>query len=139
MAERIVDQIVREEFSDRRFKRCSTIGPIVGTDQPLSNEVSSRVRELWSRYGSEALTIDSLICDSPELAERIDSRVPFRWAEVVYSMRNEYVERVDDLVDRRLGAFLLAPGIDLRDKIERWILEHPALVPHGNCVAGSQT
>ncbi len=99
--------------------------------------MSSRVRDLWSRYGSEALTIDSLIRDAPELAERIDSRVPFLWAEVVYSMKNEYVERVDDLVDRRLGAFLLAPEIDLQDKIERWVLEHPALVPHGNFVAGS--
>jgi glycerol-3-phosphate dehydrogenase len=139
MAERIVDQIVREDFGDRRLKRCSTIEPIVGADQHLSSEAPSRVRDLWSRYGSEALTIDSLILDSPELAERIDNRAPFRWAEVVYSLKNEYVERVDDLVDRRLGAFLLAPGIDLRDKIERWILEHPTLVSHGNCVAGSQT
>jgi glycerol-3-phosphate dehydrogenase len=79
------------------------------------------MRELGQRYGSEALSIESMIRESPELGERIDDRAPFRWAEVLYVLKNEYVERIDDLVDRRLGAFLLAPGVDLREKIERWL------------------
>jgi glycerol-3-phosphate dehydrogenase len=78
-----------------------------------------------------------LIRESPELAEPIDNRAPFCWAEVVYSLRNEYVERIDDLIDRRLGAFLLAPGIDLRDKIERWMQQNQASVPDGLCLAVS--
>jgi glycerol-3-phosphate dehydrogenase len=138
MAEQIVDQIVRDEFGDRRLGRCSTIAPIVGAEKPLSKDGTSTLQELWARYGSEALVIESLIRDSPELAERIDSRAPFLWAEVVYSLRNEYVERLDDLVDRRLGAFLVAPGIDLRKTVERWIVEHPALVSGGPCLTGSR-
>jgi hypothetical protein len=40
---------------------------------------------------------------------------------VIYALENEYVERIDDLLDRRLGTFLLAPDVDLREKIEHWL------------------
>jgi glycerol-3-phosphate dehydrogenase len=79
-----------------------------------------------------------LIRDSPGLAARIDNDAPFCWAEVVYSLANEYVERIDDLLDRRLGAFILAPGIDLAEKTERWILEHQGSALDGRHFAGSQ-
>lgn len=139
MAERIVDRIVRDDFREHRLGRCSTISPIVGGDPPLPKQAPPLLRELWSRYGSEALAINSIIRDSPQLAEQIDRRAPYCWAEVVYSLKSEYVERIDDLVDRRLGAFLLAPGIDLKDTIERWIAEHRDSVTDGQSFAGSRT
>ena len=48
-------------------------------------------------------------------------------------MQHEYVEQIDDLVDRRLGAFLLAPQADLRGKIGAWLRERQqaGLLPQG--------
>jgi glycerol-3-phosphate dehydrogenase len=121
MAQRIVDQVVRQDFRDRRIGPCLTTGPLVGAEQPLPINSPPQRRELWQRYGSEALAIESLIRDVPELGQPIDARAPFCWAEVVYAMEHEYVERIDDLLDRRLGTFLLAPDVDLLEKIERWL------------------
>jgi glycerol-3-phosphate dehydrogenase len=127
MAERIVDRVVREEFRGRPLTPCATTGPLVGAQPPLPPDASETLRKLWERYGSEALAIGSLIRQTPELGEPIDNRAPFCWAEIVYALEHEYVERIDDLVDRRLGAFLLAPGVDLREKIENWLRERPEL------------
>lgn len=123
MAQRIVDRVVREEFPfrSRRLARCSTTGPLLAAMRPLPASAPPRVRELWQRYGCEALAIEALVRDKPELGEQIDGRAPYCWAEVVYAMEHEYVERIDDLIERRLGAFLLAPDVALREKIERWL------------------
>jgi|HubBroStandDraft_6_1064221.scaffolds.fasta_scaffold27681_2 glycerol-3-phosphate dehydrogenase len=121
MAQDLVDRLVRKEFPNRRMPPCSTTKPLASAVEPFPVNASAALLELWQRYGSEALSIESMIRESPELDERIDDRAPFFWAEVVYALENEYVERIDDLVDRRLGAFLLAPGVDLREKIERWL------------------
>ena len=61
----------------------------------------------------------------------IDPRAPFVWAEVDYALEHEYVERMEDLLDRRLGAFLLAPECDLGPKIANWLAarNRPTLVP----------
>jgi glycerol-3-phosphate dehydrogenase len=133
MAERLVDQIVHHDFRGRSLRACSTTGPLVGAVRPLPADAAPRLRELWSRYGCEALAIESLIRQAPELAEPIDPRAPFCWAEVVYAMEHEYVEQIDDLVDRRLGAFLLAPQADLRGNIEAWLRERQqaGLLPQG--------
>jgi glycerol-3-phosphate dehydrogenase len=121
MAQDLVDRIVRKDFPIRRLPACSTTKPLASAVQPLPAKATSSLRELWQRFGSEAISIDTMIRESPELGERIDHRAPFSWAEVVYTIEKEYVERVDDLVDRRLGAFLLAPGVELREKIESWL------------------
>jgi glycerol-3-phosphate dehydrogenase len=133
MAERLVDQVVRHDFRGRSLRPCSTTGPLVGAEQPLPADAAPRLRELWSRYGCEALAIESLIREAPELAGPIDPRAPFCWAEIVYAMEHEYVEQIDDLVDRRLGAFLLAPQADLRGKIGAWLRERQqaGLLPQG--------
>ena len=67
--------------------------------------------------------------EEPDLGEQIDTRAPYRWAEVVYVMENEYVERLDDLLDRQLGELLLAPQVPLREKIQRWLSEHKTSRP----------
>jgi glycerol-3-phosphate dehydrogenase len=123
MAERLIDQVVRHDFLGRKLGPCSTKGPLTGAQQPLPPNAAPRLRELWSRYGCEALAIESLIREAPDLAKLIDPQAPFCWAEVVYAIEHEYVEQIDDLVDRRLGAFLLAPQADLRGKIEAWLRE----------------
>jgi len=121
MAERVVDALVRRFFSRRQLSRCRTIAAISGGDGRLPDDASPQLRALWNRYGSNALVIDRLIDASPEMGQLIDERAPFVWAEVIYAIEHEFVERLDDLVERRLGAFLLAPDVLLAEKISQFL------------------
>jgi glycerol-3-phosphate dehydrogenase len=129
MAERLVDGLVRERFADRPLRRCSTAAPLFGADERLPADASLRLKALWNRYGSHARLIEQRMAESPELAAPIDPRAPFVWAEVDYALEHEYVERLDDLLDRRLGVFLLAPGCDLGPKIADWMAAHRSVSP----------
>lgn len=121
MAERVVDLLARRFFTDRPLRRCGTTAAISGGDGRLPDNASSRLRDLWSRYGSNAWTIERLIDATPEHGQPIDQHAPFLWAEVVYAVEHEFVERLDDLVERRLGAFLLAPNAPLAEKVARML------------------
>jgi glycerol-3-phosphate dehydrogenase len=134
MAERVVDALVRRFFSGRQLSRCNTVRAISGGDGQLPDHASPRLRALWNRYGSNALVIDRLIDASPEQGQLIDERAPFVWAEVVYAVEHEFVERLDDLVERRLGAFLLAPDVLLAEKISQFLgLDESGLVARRTC------
>jgi glycerol-3-phosphate dehydrogenase len=137
MAKRVVDALVRERFGDRALRNCQTVARLPGAREPLPSDASPRLEELWSRYGSQARAIEQRIGDSPELANVIDPRAPFVWAEVDYALEHEYVERMDDLLDRRLGVFLLAPECDLGPKIANWLTAHnrPSLIANGRAEA----
>src|ERR1700733_950379 len=137
MAKRLVDGLVRESFADRPLRPCSTTSPPSSAHGTLPRDASPVVRELWSRYGVEARSIERRLANEPELAERIDPRAPFVWAEVEHALEREWVERLEDLLDRRLGGFLLAPECDLRPIIARWlearghhVQSAPEPVPH---------
>jgi glycerol-3-phosphate dehydrogenase len=131
MAQRVVDVLARRFFSDRQLRRCGTIAAISGGDGRLPDNASPRLRDLWSRYGSNALAIERLIDAAPEHGQRIDPNAPYLWAEVFYAVEYEFVERLDDLVERRLGAFLLAPNAPLAEKISRILgLDASGLIAH---------
>jgi glycerol-3-phosphate dehydrogenase len=129
MAERMVDQVVRKDFYGRKLGPCLTKRPLACAEHPLPLDAATPLRELWQRYGSDALAIESMIRDAPELGQRIDDRAPYLWAEVVFAIENEYVEQIDDLVERRFGAFLLAPDIRLQETIECWLRDRRQTVP----------
>jgi glycerol-3-phosphate dehydrogenase len=136
MAKRLVDGLVRESFADRPLRACSTTAPLPSAREILPGDASPVLRDLWSRYGAAARSIERL-ANEPELSERIDPGAPFVWAEVEHALDHEWVERLDDLLDRRLGAFLLAPECDLRPIIARWlearghhVQSAPEPVPH---------
>jgi glycerol-3-phosphate dehydrogenase len=121
MAKRLVDGLVRESFADRPLRACSTTAPLPSARQIVPGGASPALRDLWSRYGAAARSIEQRLTNEPELAERIDPSAPFVWAEVEHALEHEWGERLDDLLDRRLGAFLLAPECDLRPKIAGWL------------------
>jgi glycerol-3-phosphate dehydrogenase len=131
MAKRVVDALVGDRFGDRSLRSCSTVAPLPGAREPLPPDASPRLKELWGRYGSQAHAIEQRISASPELADAIDPGAQFVWGEVDYALEHEYVERMDDLLDRRLGAFLLAPECDLGPKIATWLTarNRPSLIP----------
>ncbi|MBX7164712.1 MAG: glycerol-3-phosphate dehydrogenase/oxidase [Pirellulales bacterium] len=117
MSERVVDLLVCRFFRDRALGPCRTLEPISGGAPRCPGTASPRLRELWSRWGSNAATIEHLIATTPELGKRIDPCAPYLWAEAEYALQHEFVERLDDLVDRRFGAFVLAPEARLREAI----------------------
>ncbi len=121
MAERVVDALVRERFAGRDLRPCSTTAPLPGALEALPADASPCLKELWGHYGAQARHIEARLVQRPELAGVIDPRAPFLWAEVDYVLEHEYVECLDDLLDRRMGAFLLAPGCDLGPQITNWL------------------
>ncbi len=132
MAKRLVDGLVRESFADRPLRPCSTTAPLPSARQTLPGDASPVLRDLWGRYGAAARSIEQRTANEPELAERIDPRAPFLWAEVEHALEHEWVERLDDLPDRRLGAFLLAPECELRPKIADWLEARGHKLPVGS-------
>lgn len=121
VARKVVNVLVGQFCPEYATRRCNTLAPISGGDLTVPRGAPARLRGLWDRYGSNALEIERLITVRPDLADPIDPRAPFLWAEVVYALEHEYVEDVEDLVDRRLGGFLLAPDVPLRDRIAAWL------------------
>lgn len=58
-------------------------------------------------YGTDALAIQKLMREQPELGEKLHPRLPYYQAEVVWAARNELARTVEDVLSRRLRALLL--------------------------------
>jgi glycerol-3-phosphate dehydrogenase len=58
-------------------------------------------------YGTDADAIEKLIESNPELGEKLDDRLPYRTAEVVWAVRREMAESVEDVLARRTRALFL--------------------------------
>lgn len=58
-------------------------------------------------YGSDAARIIALIRDQPELGEHIHPNLSYTWAEVLWSIREELAESVEDVLARRTRALFL--------------------------------
>ncbi len=121
MAQRVVDLLVRRFFNDRTLRRCATVAPISGGSLALPRDASPRLRALWARYGDNALHIEQLIEQSPDLAQPLAPGVPVLRAEVNYAVAHEYVETLADLVDRRWGLFLDPPVADWHPQAAAWL------------------
>ena len=58
-------------------------------------------------YGSDAIGIQKLIKERPELGEKLHDRLPYVKAEVIWATRNEMAMTVEDVLSRRTRALLL--------------------------------
>ena len=58
-------------------------------------------------YGSDRKAIEGLINQSPELAQKLHPNFPYTHAEVVWSVRNEMAETVEDILSRRLRVLII--------------------------------
>lgn len=61
----------------------------------------------FTSFGSDAAQILALIRDKPELGERIHAKLPFTWAEVLWSIQEELAESVEDVLARRTRSLFL--------------------------------
>jgi glycerol-3-phosphate dehydrogenase len=58
-------------------------------------------------FGADIPEIRSLISSNPELDELLDSRLPYKKAEVIWSVREEMARTIEDVLSRRTRALLL--------------------------------
>ncbi|RZS95985.1 glycerol-3-phosphate dehydrogenase/oxidase [Cecembia calidifontis] len=61
----------------------------------------------WKGYGSDALFIQKMIRDNPELGHKLHPDYPYTQAEVVWSTRHEMAMKVEDILSRRMRVLLL--------------------------------
>ncbi len=110
MAERVVDLLAARFFAQRRLPKCGTLAPLVPGPARAPQGASQRLAMLWQRYGAAAMEVERLIQRFPE--ERLELPIVpgsrFLWAEALYALENEFARQPEDVVDRRLGWFLLA-------------------------------
>ncbi|OGR01550.1 MAG: hypothetical protein A2284_05790, partial [Deltaproteobacteria bacterium RIFOXYA12_FULL_61_11] len=131
MARKVVDLLVRRFFAHRRLPRCLTRSPISG-GLPLYLPRHSRVslsrrfdldpevlEHLISRYGSNYQELLALIEGDPSLAERLRPDRPYCLAELSYQVEREYVECLDDLLQRRTTLFWFTDdnGLAVAEKV----------------------
>jgi glycerol-3-phosphate dehydrogenase len=64
-----------------------------------------------NRYGSDQESIQKLITETPELGEKLHSRLPYTKAEVIWAIRNEMARTVDDILARRVRVLFLEAKI----------------------------
>ncbi len=67
---------------------------------------AQRADRLFARYGTEADAVRTLWGARPELREPVVDGLPYVGAEVVYAVREEMAQSVDDVLSRRTRAVL---------------------------------
>jgi glycerol-3-phosphate dehydrogenase len=58
-------------------------------------------------YGSDKEAIQNLIKESPELGEKLHSRLPYTKAEVIWAIRYEMARTIEDILARRVRTLFL--------------------------------
>ena len=68
----------------------------------------------WHIYGSDLDGIQELIKTKPELEKRINEKLPYTCAEVVWSVHNEMARTVEDVLARRTRALFLDAKVSVQ-------------------------
>ncbi|MBS1794265.1 MAG: glycerol-3-phosphate dehydrogenase/oxidase [Acidobacteria bacterium] len=131
MAEDAVDQAIKTAGLPE--KKCVTETlKIHGAAETAENQSEFGV------YGADAAGLEKLVAENPALAEPLHPALPYRRAEIVWAVRNEMAETVEDVLARRTRALFLnakaalaiAPAVaelmveeTSREFADRWIEE----------------
>ncbi|HUE07113.1 MAG TPA: glycerol-3-phosphate dehydrogenase/oxidase [Acidimicrobiales bacterium] len=109
MAQDTVDAVVRELGESPRRRRCVTKNlPLIGATTKTRDPVSMAQphARLLGRYGSESPLVLALGDDRPELLEPAVAGLPYTRAELVYAVREEMAQTLDDVLSRRTRAVI---------------------------------
>tara|TARA_R110002124_G_scaffold287339_1_gene473402 strand:+ start:1811 stop:3373 length:1563 start_codon:yes stop_codon:yes gene_type:complete len=60
-----------------------------------------------SVYGSDRVALEKLIEEDESLKERLHPKLPYIKAEIIWAIRNEWAQTIEDLLSRRTRALLL--------------------------------
>ncbi|RYD80783.1 MAG: glycerol-3-phosphate dehydrogenase/oxidase [Sphingobacteriales bacterium] len=66
-----------------------------------------RTGAYWDIYGTDGKLIELLIRERPELANKLHPDFPYNEAEVIWAIRNEMAETVEDILSRRLRVLFI--------------------------------
>lgn len=102
MAEDTVDALLGELGGRQRCrtKRLRLHG--YATAPPVLHGLTGDEAEfLWRRYGEDAVAVAEIMADRPELAQPIAEGLPYRLAEVVFAVRQEWATTLADVLERR--------------------------------------
>lgn len=99
MAEETVDLALKE--TGLPFTACQTQQlAIHGCDNAIDDNY-------LNIYGADRDAIEKLIKNQPELAQKLHPDFPYTHAEVLWSVRNEFAETVEDILSRRLRILII--------------------------------
>lgn len=98
MAEEAVDYAIKKGFLSKKKSITKKL-----KIEPLNGHNSTDKLRI---YGRNAIEIENLIKENPELAERISDNLPYTKAEIVSVCRNEMPVTLEDLLSRRLRALI---------------------------------
>jgi glycerol-3-phosphate dehydrogenase len=102
MAEDVVDAAATAGGLPPAPSRTAAL-PIHGSPVPDGFTADAR----YAQYGCDASDLLALEAGDSTLAERLDRRLPFTRAQVVYAARSEFARTVDDVLARRTRALFL--------------------------------
>jgi glycerol-3-phosphate dehydrogenase len=115
MAEDTIDAVQREmgtpltPCATRQYPLAGASGYHKDFSKDMEKEYSlpaDVARHLAGKFGSSALNILKLLAQNPSWTARIAAGLPVIQAEIVYCIRNEMAETIEDLLARRTGAQL---------------------------------
>jgi len=115
MAEDTIDAVQREmgtpltPCATRQYPLAGASGYHKDFSKDIEKEYSlpaDVARHLAGKFGSSALNILELLAQNPSWTARITAGLPVIQAEIVYCIRNEMAETIEDLLARRTGAQL---------------------------------
>lgn len=113
MAEDVIDEAIKEGQLEQRI--CVTAHmPIHGN---IPKEQVDRTNHLYI-YGSDIPAIKDLQKENPEFAEKLHPRLDYTVAEVVWAVREEMAQKVEDVLSRRVRMLFLdaRAAIDVAEK-----------------------
>ncbi|MDZ4184956.1 MAG: glycerol-3-phosphate dehydrogenase/oxidase [Desulfuromonadales bacterium] len=61
----------------------------------------------WAEYGSDAAGLEALCHADPSLRQHLHPDLPYRRVEIVWAIRHEWAQSVEDLLSRRTRALIL--------------------------------
>jgi glycerol-3-phosphate dehydrogenase len=107
MAQDTVDAAVRVLGESPRQRRCVTkslrlLGATTRTRDPVT-QAQPQAR-LLGRYGTEMAAVHALADGRPELLDPVVEGLPYTGAELLYAVREEMAQTLDDVLSRRTRA-----------------------------------
>ena len=86
-------------------------------------DVETTEADKFSSYGSDAVRLREWIHERPELGGNIHPRLRYTWAEVLFALREELAESVEDVLARRTRALFLDAhaAIEAAESVARFI------------------
>lgn len=109
MAEDTIDKAI--ENSDLPNKACVSETLAIHGNRPTNEQ--DRQNHLYL-YGSDAPAIEQLSAENPDYKQRLHPKYPYTLAEVVWAIREEMAQSVEDILARRVRLLFL----DARAAIE---------------------